>query len=935
MTFMVTSGEGKVSALVGDTTNFVGTIGTEISLNEPKTVPITISADACVSVGVYGINAKGTEVAKYADGAAMNAAIVAVATNDANERGLVPGVFSVSRPEGVATDLPIVVNLTWDGGTAVQGKNYVEELPATVTIPADAASTTVVITPIIDTESQNDETVVLTVSSGAYKSGATATMKILNLVTDPNYNTWVAAADGKASDAANWSHGVPQAGQKILFDPQFSTANCEWDGGVNGLSTSVAEWTQAEDFTGTVTIMTTFPEIAESSFHVFTVTGDMTLEGGTLIHPAHTDESKEKKENYWRLRLNVGGKLTVGTGGVISAYGKGSYGTVSHSGSAYGGSYDGANAWGSLTEPYEVGSSPNADGACNTPAGGAIWIEVVGATTINGTISANGVLGWGKWNDYAGSGGALYLKTASLAGTGMISADCSNDSKRGSNSQTGGGGRVSILLTSDELTDFPSDNITAYGGIASYAHFGGAGTVLVRSPQKPNGILYFRDRSTNKYNMYGYRPKATSLTMIPSGQTWTLDGIVFGPNAILRVPTGTTLNLVNGLGSVSSTGTERENGLLIDGGSLILPSGDQTISGPWIFQTTNGVINGNLTVTDNGSVGTHFLVVESKALLRRCDLTVTGDMTVNKGAYVYARRGGYSKTDVALPGGTTLSVHGGQNGYTTGIAAYGSIVSPSEGGAFGNDIGRANYGGGAVKLTVGGTLTLNGEMLATPICSDRRPGAGGSIDITAAHLIGDGLISANGAMRDYFAEGTTDRGASGGGRISVKLTDPTAVISDGWRARVNAMGTTPKATKMTASDASSAGTVFLRDATGESLIVRNDNNAANNVAFTSIPSLTSGGESDELKAARLNIEGRSIVKLADELKMSALTMSVDTKLDLNGNTLTVRSAKLGDTTLAAATYAASDYSDYLTDSVGGGSLVVTGSAKRGMVIIYR
>lgn len=928
------SGAAKLSAVYGSDDPLEKIVQFEASATAGNAYQYSfenLADDASYSFAVWGESAKGSLTKRTGSSSFYTGTLSIEKVRDADEKDLsTPGAIAVSR-----ADTNGILNVHYTvGGTAEPGTHY-EPLSGLVTIPAGEKSATIDIKPI--RAKDKDTTVEITLTDGLYfldDVAKTASITIFKLAAPEGWNTWVAGADGKASDADNWSDGVPKTGDKILFDERYSTANCEWDGGVNGLTDTVAAWSQSVGYTGKVTVDTLFPEVANATFTCLTVTGDMTIDGGALIHPAHTDESKAKKENYWRLRLNVGGKLTVGTDGVISAYGKGSYGTVSHGGSAYGGSYDGANAWGSLTEPYEVGSSPNADGACNTPAGGAIWIEVVGATTINGTISANGVTGWGKWNDYAGSGGAIYLKTASLAGTGTISADCSNDSKRGSNSQTGGGGRVSILLTSDELTDFPPDNISAYGGIASYAHFGGAGTVLVRSPQKPNGILYFRDRSTNKYNMYGYRPKATSLTMIPSGQTWTLDGIVFGPNAILRVPTGTTLNLVNGLGSVSSTGTERENGLLIDGGYLILPSGDQTISGPWIFQTTNGVINGNLTVTDNGSVGTHFLVVESKALLRRCDLTVTGDMTVNKGAYVYARRGGYSKTDAALPGGTTPSVHGGQNGYTTGIAAYGSIVSPSEGGAFGNDIGRANYGGGAVKLTVGGTLTLNGEMLATPICSDRRPGAGGSIDITAAHLIGDGLISANGAMRDYFEGGTTDRGASGGGRISVKLTDPTAVISDEWRARVNAMGTTPKASKMTASDASSAGTVFLRDATGESLIVRNDNNAANNVAFTSIPSLTSGGESDELKAARLNIEGRSIVKLADDLKMSALTMVADTKLDLNGNTLTVYRAKLGDTKLKVGTYAADNeaVAGFVSDSVGSGSLVVKGY---GMKLVIR
>ena len=69
--------------------------------------------------------------------------------------------------------------------------------------------------------------------------------------------------------------------------------------------------------------------------------------------------------------------------------------------------------------------------------------------------------------------------------------------------------------------------------------------------------------------------------------------------------------------------------------------------------------------------------------------------------------------------------------------------------------------------------------------------------------------------------------------------------------------------------------------------------------------------------------------------MRALNIASGSKLDLNGKTLTVNAATLGDTKLERGAYAASGYSDYLIDSVGGGSLVVVGPPKRGTVIIYR
>ena len=944
MTFMVTSGEGEVSALVGDTTNFVGTIGTEISLNEPKTVPITISADACVSVGVYGINAKGTEVAKYADGAAMNAAIVAVATNDANERGLVPGVFTVSRPDGVATDLPIVVNLTWDGGTAVQGKNYVEELPATVTIPADAASTTVVITPIIDAESQNDETVVLTVASGAYKSGATASMKILNLVTDPNYNTWIAAVDGLASEASNWSKGVPQSDHKILFDPQFSTANCEWDGGVNGLSTSVAEWTQAEGFTGTVTIMTTFPEIAESSFHVFTVTGDMTLEGGTVTHAAH---NSTHKCDYYRLRMDVGGDLNISAGASLSAYCKGSFGKHANGADAsYGGSYNSNRAWGSLERPYGVGaSSSSSDGKGGYPAwaGGAIWVEVAGKTVLDGKIAAEGIHVKTQWDGFSGSGGAVYLKTKSLDGTGTISGSAATG-KASSNDKSGAGGRVSVELTDKELTDFPIANITAYSSLPSYENVGGAGTVYVKSPMKPNGVLYLRDRS-NKYALYNYRPKVGQSTDIPKNQTWRLDGIVIGANSILRVPTDATLDLVNGLDSVTSTtgASLRDSGIYIDGGTLVLSAGDQTISGTWTFQAHDTTIDRNVTVDNGGAIGSLGFFVNSSSALRRCDLTVTGDLTVSSSASISASYGGYIAASANVPGGTAISSHGGQNAQSVGNCAYDSFFSPGEAGAFGNDVGRYNVGGGVVKLGIGGTLTLNGVATAKPGCDSSRPGAAGTINITAARLEGTGSINADGNSREYYDSSMAGKyntyGASGGGRVAVRLTGAGADFTPEWISKITARGVASNVGDKQA-NSSSAGSVYLQSAAqGEkcgSIIIRNDGTTAND-AWTSLPGKDGVDAVADFKNASLSLLDCGKVRLYDTVQMSKLTLAADCKLDLNGNTLTVSSAKLGDTTLAAGTYAAgaAALGDFVTDSATGGSLIVKTAAKRGLTILFR
>ena len=678
---------------------------------------------------------------------------------------------------------------------------------------------------------------------------------------------------------------------------------------------------------GTVTVDTVFPD--KGAFTLLTVTGNMTVSGGAITHKAHTSD---KKEDFYRLRLNVGGDLTIASGATIHATGKGAYGPRSGIGAcAYGGSFDGNRSWGSLTEPYGVGSSPSADGTYNAPAGGAIWIEVAGGTRLDGSIRADSVSAWGQWNGYSGSGGAVYLKSKTLSGSGKISADCTNTSS-GSNQQTAAGGRVSVLLTGGEL-GLPNANLSALGGQSSYARVGSVGTVLVRSPLKPNGVLYLRDR-TNKYGMYAYRPKPNQLTRIPSGQTWTLDEIVFGANAILEVPSGTTLDLRGGLASVSSTGnTLDETGLIVDGGTLLLPSAaTHVVSGKWIFEPEDFALAGNLVVTNGAGVGTLLLYSSTSNDVRTCGLSVSGDMHVASGSYLRAVRGGYIATGAATVGGGNTSCHGGQCGKSTSNVAYDSFFHPRHPGAFGNDNGRVNVGGGAIRLAVGGTLTLDGAAIATPTVSDERSGAPGSIDITAARLEGAGRIEANGNSRNYGDNDTSN--ASGGGRVAVRLTGAGETFSDTWVSKINAKGY--YTSKFAADRSSSAGSVYLQTA-GQAegagmIVVRNTGDAANNVAFTALPSLKAGGEEDDFRRATLSVEAAARVKLFADLRMVELDMADGTALDLNGHAYVVRTAHVAGENVQPGTYTAAQMQAHGFDEVvdtadgAGGTLRVLGAA---------
>ena len=915
--------------------SYILTDGVTVSTNGTRSVvegdsvtwPISgLSANKTWQASVLAENASDT--AEKIAGTLYTGELSLGATTNANEYGLVAGGVTVSRAN--ADPFPLTVNYTISGSAGSQGVTWAA--PEPVVIPANATSTVLPVVPIVDATVTEDVTITVTLATGNYEMPAvtSATLTLVNLVAPSGYNVWIAPTNGLASVASNWSAGhAPTAQENVLFNGDFSQMDCEWD---SAASATVASWTQTNNYSGTITVDTVFPE--KGAFTCLTVSGDMNVASGTVTHKEHT--STYKVDQY-RLRIDVGGNLTVASGAKVTARAKGSYGPRSEGQAAYGGSYNGAFSWGSLTEPYGIGSSADDFGKNMCFAGGAIWIEVVGDTVLDGSINANGIAA--KPGDrHAGSGGAVYLKTRTLSGSGTVSANC-EQTGISTNDKSGAGGRVSILLTSGELDSFPSANLTALSGYPSYANVGGAGTVLVRSPLKPNGILFLRDRSdrysvNNWGGIYSYRPKPGQLTRIPANKTWVLDGIVFGPYAILQVPTGTTLNLPGGLASVSSTATALdESGLLVDGGTLLLPAAEtHTISGKWIFEPKDYTLTGNLIVTNGAGVGTLMLYSATSNDVRTCGLTVSGNMHVATNSYLRAVRGGYIATGTATVGGGSTSCHGGQCGKSTSNVAYDSFFHPRHPGAFGADVGRANVGGGAIRLEVGGVLTLDGVAIATPNVNSERSGAPGSIDITAARLEGAGRIEANGNSRNYSDDDSGN--SSGGGRVAVRLTGAGETLSDTWIAKINAKGY--YSSSISVDRCSSAGSVYLQTAEqaegAGTIVIRNTGDTANNVAFTPIPSVKGGGETDDFRKASLKTEAAARVKLFDDLRMAKLEMDIGTVLDLNGKTLVVKSAKVNGVKLSPGTYAAGStleigegmLADYLVDTATGGALVVTG-----------
>ena len=973
VTIPVEGGSGDVSVIYNETT--------EVALGSVATTPCTftdtpvIPADTIWSFSAKGVNDKGTVVEKASASGVLNGVVNATATRNADERDLVEGVFTITRPSnGEACTYPLSVNLSW-GGTAEAGKNYEDTLPSSVMIPAGAASVTVTVVPMFDSESTEDETLVLTVAPGPYRVGTPAEMTILNLSTPTGFNTWIAKEAGKASDAANWSQGVPQAGQNILFDGRFSTKDCTWDGGVNGLTDSVASWKQCSDYTGTVTFKTTYEE-ASSTFVRMAIIGNVELLGGKWTHP-----SNETDVATYHLDVAVGGDLTLAKGTAIDCRYRGFGAKKTYAGGAIGAhggsSSDWAHARDSVYFPKEIGSSGNAEKVY--AGGGAVWLSVGGAMTMDGDIDVHSAENTGGWGGPgSGAPGSVYLSAKSLSGTGMIHAEAPVVDRRGA--VTASGGRVAIYLTEATELGITLDQIPHYGAISG--HCAGAGTVFVKVKGDTYGTLYIVNTKKAMSHTCGLNyHHLTATTPIVAGETWTFDKVVLGKEGSLCVPEGTTLVLPNGFKSVEGDG--RLCGILYAGGTIACGDDEavHTIENNWTFHANKPfTFDRDVVVKDGAAIG-QLRFYNNMTTLSQCNVKVQGKLTVESTGYLWAHMtsmvnaGNFESDFVSRPAGTychaglvgvyALDVAG--NDFGLAKATYGSIFAPGLGGTHGvgNDGAMQAQGGGLLILDVADELKLDGLCDATGGTYYEETGAakgsGGSINITAKKLTGVGSITANGAenmtaseenlLAKFFPRtSNSTRGLStctGGGRIAVKLTGAGETFSDHWREHITAHGWSTGVVSGKPGGAiskyamSSAGTIYLETKSdgvkGGEIIVRNDGNPDNDLTVTPIPAQTLGDDADSFKCkAGLTLTDCGRVMLTDNLaRMGCLTMAEGSVIDLNGKRLVVSSAKLGATRLRPGTYRASDtvVAGFIADSKGtDGTLVVTGG---GFAVIIR
>ena len=159
------------------------------------------------------------------------------------------------------------------------------------------------------------------------------------------------------------------------------------------------------------------------------------------------------------------------------------------------------------------------------------------------------------------------------------------------------------------------------------------------------------------------------------------------------------------------------------------------------------------------------------AVLRNATIDAGGAMTVDGRGFAIGAGPGFGLTSNSIGSGAGYGGSGGASSLLPGGVTYGSAQQPVDRGSGGGrgwqwqDTPAGGEGGGAIRFTVGGVLTVNGRLSAAgdaALQDDGGGGSGGSIWLTAGALAGNGAIAADGGAGELY-----DGGGGGGGRVAI------------------------------------------------------------------------------------------------------------------------------------------------------------------------
>jgi hypothetical protein len=431
-----------------------------------------------------------------------------------------------------------------------------------------------------------------------------------------------------------------------------------------------------------------------------------------------------------------------------------------------------ATVWGNLTisSNATVGISPGnssfnlfVTNNATIQRGGAILLDGAGSSANSGVGPGQFVSGSGSGGGHGGYGGA---SATTFGGTSYDNSPPTQFGSGGGSSlpTTGSAGGAAMRLdVSGTLTVDGSISANGTDGTSSGAGGGSGGSLwLDVGTFSGSGTIYAVGGDGEFFGGGGGGAGGRILVSCRSNQ--------FAGN--ISANGGEGFLLAGGAGTIL-LGTNSGGILILDnagnpGTNTPLPS----LSGGTLSVANGAVANSTLVNVQNLSIGNGGeLIANPNALLY---ITVSGNAAVDSGGAIVAAHNaaGPGAGSVDFVGDGSGGGYGGVGGVSAGGApgglVYGSSNQPvnfgSPGGIF-PDVQGFSQGGGSVRLTVNGALTLNGTIAANGMdafVDGSGGGAGGSIWITTQGLYGSGSITADGGAGE-----SSEGGGGGGGRIAI------------------------------------------------------------------------------------------------------------------------------------------------------------------------
>jgi hypothetical protein len=326
--------------------------------------------------------------------------------------------------------------------------------------------------------------------------------------------------------------------------------------------------------------------------------------------------------------------------------GGGKYGGGGGYGGTGGGGAGGGVTYGDSNAPAMPGSGSG--GVYSAPpythftskGGGLIWLEAR-RITHNGTFTANGQDKSGYWQ-YGSSGGGVYVRCATWAGTGgVVTAKGGNgNAGTGGRGAAGGGGRIAVWRQVDEYLGAVSNQVAGGIGYDTAAH-GQTGTVVY-------GFMPVIDNGIGATNVNGASANLTG-TLTATGTLAGVVGVCWGTNDGFNVLANWATNTWLGaqpVGPLSCPVSGLTAGVRYYYRFLVRDNGGDT----WATSSTNFTTSGGPQSASNADGATN--ITDSSAFL--CGTVIGGDPAPTAYFYWNSSDGGTNKaawTNV-LAGGT-------------------------------------------------------------------------------------------------------------------------------------------------------------------------------------------------------------------------------------------------------------------------------------------